>query len=119
MEDRPALHPSAYSPLMETWPERERRGSERHSVTAKIAAQEISGSGILTEGSGAIYGQIRNVSKGGLCVFTDQACNLPAILRCEILFPNSSAAIPTLARVQWIQPNEEGGFVIGVQFLIV
>jgi hypothetical protein len=80
-------------------------------------AQEFPFSTLLS-GPASIQSESRNVSSGGMCLLLDRACTLSSLLRCEIFLTGSSASIPTLGRVQWIQSHERGKFVAGVEFLL-
>ena len=94
----------------------ERRRSSRHEVFLQLVTKEISASGI-TDSSPGIHGEAVNVSSGGLCVQLNQTCIASAILMCEVFFVGSSAAIPTLTRVRWIQ-NGGPKSIVGLEFLL-
>jgi hypothetical protein len=48
-------------------------------------------------------GSAKNVSDGGLCFVTDRVLEESQIIKIKIPILNGAAAIPTLAKVQWVK----------------
>jgi PilZ domain len=48
-------------------------------------------------------GSTRNVSEGGLCFVTERALEESQIIKIKIPVLEGAAAIPTLAKVQWVK----------------
>jgi len=94
----------------------ERRGSLRHHINLQMIAQEISRSGIPSSATRARC-QTENLSSGGCCVVLDQQCREAALLRCEILMSGCPVAIPTLARVRWVESDRQPCRA-GLEFLL-
>ncbi len=97
--------------------ESERRGCSRCAVSFEVIVQEFPPSTFSGGQPASIQGESRNISKSGMCLLLDQACAVSSILKCEVCYPSSSATIPTLARVLWIQ-NHRSKLVTGVEFLL-
>lgn len=96
----------------------ERRSSRRWPVSLTILAQGLWSTSLPNPEPANIRGEARDVSNGGLCLQLDQFCIVSTLLKCEIFFPGSPAAVPTLAQVRWIRESEQGKFIAGVQFLL-
>src|SRR5579859_931225 len=97
-------------------PEGERRHSSRHEVFLQLVAEEFSPPG-TSAFAPRIHGETRNLSSSGLCVVLDHRCHDAALLLCEILVNGCPVAIPTLARVRWVQSNHQS-FLAGCEFLL-
>jgi len=103
---------------MEFQLERERRRSARYPTACTVSAQEVSSAGTPREGALLIEGEICNLSEGGCCILSDQACAESALLKCRISPPNLAAGIPTLMQVRWTRRDPARGFALGVNFLL-
>ena len=66
-----------------------------------------------------IRGPIRDISRGGVGLLTNQVVEVPQLLRCEIVLAGSRLVIPTLMRVRWCQKSPRGfRYRAGLQFLL-
>jgi PilZ domain len=79
-------------------------------------------------------GSTQNVSEGGLCLVTERALEESQIIKIKIPVLEGAAAIPTLAKVQWVkkQPSvavqapvrqaitEQHGkqYIVGLRFIL-
>lgn len=97
---------------------REARQYPRYVVHCEASAHVLSSSGLPSEEGGGLHGEIRNISNGGFCLTLERPCEISSVLRCEILLPGFPVAIPTLARIRWMQETPEGSYLAGVQFLL-
>ena len=95
----------------------EQRQSLRYGASLELVIQELSSPGAPDPPAAPIRGKTRNISNGGLCVLLDQVSNASSLLKCEIFVPGCPVAIPTLARVRWIQ-NGHREFIAGLEFLL-
>lgn len=97
---------------------RDRRRYPRYPFTCVVRARELSVLGLSRQKKGVVRGWIQNVSKGGLCILTNQALDAANLVRCEISLFKIPVAIPVVLRVRWVDKNPEGrGYRIGAQFL--
>lgn len=104
--------------LMESRQAREERRFPRYAFSCKVLIHELSPSGLSSEHTRAVHGEMRNISQGGSCFHLDQECAVSSLLRCEVFLPGVPAAVPTLVRLQWIHESADGGHLAGVQFLL-
>jgi hypothetical protein len=66
-----------------------------------------------------IYGEVADISEGGLCLLTVDAANVSEPVRCVIRLPQIPAGIPTLLQVRWAQRDGLGPtYRVGLQFLV-
>lgn len=65
------------------------------------------------------HGQLQNVSRGGLCLLTNQRLNPREFLTITVPLPQPNLAIPTLAYVQWTHPVQgTARYAVGLSFLV-
>ena len=105
-----------YCSFMLTMEETERRRSPRTPASFRVVVQEFPTSAI--SGATGIEGEIRNLSRSGMCLLLDKACNVSALLRCEVLLSNSCGSIPTLAYVRWSRNHADSNYLAGMEFLL-
>lgn len=101
---------------------RERRVHDRFPVAYRLKARLLEPLVPGEEGSRTpqeIQGEVPNIGAGGLCLVTDQAPELAAPLRCEILVPLIRVGIPTLVQVRWTDWDSDGRkYRMGLQYVI-
>ncbi len=97
----------------------EKRGHPRYPLTGEVRGRELSRLGAPKARKRLIRGPIQNISSGGLCLLTDQVIKVSSLIRCELLFSQIPAPIPTLLQVRWAQKARKGtGCTAGLQFLL-
>ena len=98
---------------------RERRHHPRSMLTCDLRGRELSPLVFPKARKRVIQGRIQNISGGGLSLLTNRLMTVSNLLQCEIIFPKTPAAIPTLTQVRWIQKNAKGfRYRVGLQFLL-
>ena len=79
---------------------------ESATVARGAAAQEI-------------FGEVFDISEGGLCLLTDDAAEVSEPVRCVIRVPQIPAGIPTLLQVRWARRDGlRPTYRVGMQFLV-
>jgi PilZ domain len=64
-------------------------------------------------------GQLKNLSRGGLCLLTDQRLTPKECLTLTIPLSRSTLAIPTFAYVRWTRPvRRTARYASGLWFLV-
>lgn len=102
----------------------DKRQHDRYSVSLELAGKALNAleSGRVTRGSSVpqeIYGEVSDISEGGLCLLTDDAANVSEPVRCVIRVPQIPAGIPTLLQVRWARKDGLGPTQrVGLQFLV-
>ncbi len=98
---------------------RERRHHPRHGLSANLRGRQLAPLGSPKARKSVIQGRIENTGATGLCLLTNDAMKVSYLLQCEIIFPKTPAAIPTLTQVRWIQKNAKGfRYRVALQFLL-
>ena len=66
-----------------------------------------------------VHGRLQNLSRGGLCAFTDESLDGASMVVCEIVLPELPVPIPVLANVRWSEQLNNGSHrqLYGLQFL--
>ena len=66
-----------------------------------------------------IPARIQNLSRGGLCILTEEPLPARGVLLCEMVLPQVPITIPALLRVCWIQERGPAAKdrLAGLQFL--
>lgn len=67
-----------------------------------------------------IQATVRNVSRGGVCVQTEQLISPSSLLVCEIVVSDKPpVSVPTLLEVCWTKKKkrDHNGYLSGLQFL--
>jgi hypothetical protein len=97
----------------------ERRVHQRFPTTLEIQVHEISAVSSPHESTRTIQGRLQNLSRGGLCILTDQRLNDMGIAVCEIVLPELPVPIPVLTNVRWSEERSNGGYGVlyGLQIL--
>lgn len=99
--------------------QRENRAAPRFQIKRRIRAHELFTPGTSRKGNGVIRGRIQNISRGGLCLQTDQVMRKNSPVLCEIQLSKFPLSVPTLLEVCWAQENPKGGkHAAGLRFLL-
>jgi hypothetical protein len=66
-----------------------------------------------------VRGRLQNLSRGGLCIFTNESLNGTTVMVCELLVPELPVPIPVLTNVRWSEPRggTDEGHLYGLQFV--
>jgi hypothetical protein len=95
---------------------REQRQHPRFQLRTALRGRTLPPLGILQgEGESAFGGRIQNIGAGGICLLSDRPIPVASVVRCEIVLPKTSAGIPTLMQVRWVDAASNQ---IGLQFLL-
>ena len=102
---------------------REKRLYPRHAVTCQLSGRALNPLNRREVpppwADQELYGEVSNMSTGGLCLLTDDSPNVSDPFRCEILAPQMPVAIPVLLQVRWASISSIGrNHRLGLQFLI-
>ena len=67
---------------------------------------------------GTVRGRLQNISRGGLCILTEEGLNGAAVMVCEITVPELPVPIPALTTIRWSEPRggTGEGHLYGLQF---
>lgn len=67
-----------------------------------------------------LEGTTDNISRGGICLSTDEFVPVDSVVRCEFALPeNTSVIIPSLLKVRWFEkPEGTNQYKLGLQFLV-
>ena len=96
----------------------ERRQSQRHGVSAEFLGRELSLAGSPRPSAPVIRGNIKDISKGGLCLLTKRRIREACLIRGETILPNTTVGLPSILRVCWVQQVAKGTqYRTGLQFL--
>ncbi len=99
--------------------QRERRSQPRHQVRCQLRGLLLPSPDTRSAGAHAIEGRVENLSAGGLGLLTERSLTVSDLVRCELVFPQIPAAVPTLVQVRWVRQIPEGPpYLTGLQFLI-
>lgn len=88
-------------------------------MTLDIQLHEISAVSSPHESTRSFQGRLQNLSRGGLCILTDQRLKNMGIAVCEIVVPELPVPIPVLTNVRWSEERSNGGYGVlyGLQVL--
>jgi hypothetical protein len=66
-----------------------------------------------------VLGRLQNLSRGGLCISTEEGLDGAGMIVCEIVVPELPVPIPVITNVRWSEPRVNGahGQLYGLQFL--
>lgn len=66
-----------------------------------------------------VLGRLQNLSRGGLCAFTDKSLDGASMVVCDIVVPELPVPIPVLANVRWSEQINNGSYhhLYGLQFI--
>ena len=101
----------------------DKRRHDRYSVSLELEGKALNAleSARITRSTvpQEIYGEVSDISEGGLCLLTVDAANVSEPVRCVIRVPQIPAGIPTLLQVRWARKDGLGPtYRVGLQFLV-
>jgi len=97
----------------------EKRNSPRFPWAAEIVGLVLSPWAAPEQPQLLLRAMTVNISRGGICILTDQPPSPDAVVRCEIALSDNRMLIPTLLKVRWSYKVEwDGQYRFGLQFLI-
>ena len=66
-----------------------------------------------------VLGRLQNLSRGGLCISTEECLDGASMIVCEIVVPELPVPIPVITNVRWSEQRVNGahGQFYGLQFL--
>jgi hypothetical protein len=101
----------------------DKRQHDRYSVSLELEGKALNAleSSRVARGpvTQEIYGEVSDISEGGLCLLTVDAATVSEPVRCVIRMPQIPAGIPTLLQVRWTQKDGLGPtYRVGLQFLV-
>ncbi|RPH64325.1 MAG: PilZ domain-containing protein [Acidobacteria bacterium] len=101
----------------------DKRQHDRYSVSLELEGKALNAleSARVARGTAPqeIYGEVADISEGGLCLLTVDAANVSEPVRCVIRVPQIPAGIPTLLQVRWTRKDGLGpAYRVGLQFLV-
>lgn len=91
-----------------------RRKSRRLAQSAEIRIQQLS----PDKPEGAIWGEVKNFSDGGMCVETLAPLTTSTVVQCRVGIPDLQFAIPTLMQVLWVEPTDAAEYAAGLRYLL-
>ncbi len=89
-----------------------RRHQPRLSQAAEIRIRQFS-----CEVGGTTWGEIKNLSRGGLCVASRVPLCRSSVVQCEIGVPSMMYAIPALMQVVWVEEIGPSEYEVGLRYL--
>lgn len=118
LDDRPNVPRAA--PLWSVNDEREvdHRRAARYATSFRVLARKLSDNESYADDAVEVVAELRDISRGGCCLVSEQGWNPLSVLRCEILLPQLAVGVPTLAQVRWLGSKRQNQFVMGLRFLI-
>jgi hypothetical protein len=90
----------------------DRRHQPRLAQSAEIRIQQFS-----CDTSGVISADVRNLSRGGICIESRVPLMRSSVVECHIGVPELMFAIPTLMQVVWVEETGAGEYEVGLRFL--
>ena len=98
----------------------ERRRHPRFPQTLEIEVNPVPPFDSSDNSMTPILGRAQNLSRGGLCLLSQQPISQSSLLRCEMSAAEVPVPIPTLLLVRWTKkPKIRGNnYLSGLQFLI-
>lgn len=95
----------------------ERRKYPRHATTCLFQGKELpfySAPKLLI----SVRGRLKDLSKGGVCLISNQPLKASHLVHCDLLFENLPVAIPTLMLVRWTEKHaDRQEYANGLQFV--
>jgi PilZ domain len=93
----------------------DRRKTPRLVQAAEIRMQQLS----PTAGTpaDAILGEVRNFSRGGVCIESPVPLMTSSVVQCQIGMPDPRVAIPTLMQVLWVEETNASEYAAGLRYL--
>lgn len=95
----------------------DRRKNPRLAQAAEIKIQQLSPTAAMPEGTGAILGEVRNFSRGGMCIESPVPLMTSSVVQCQIGVPDLRFAIPTLMQVMWVEETPASEYAAGLRYL--
>ena len=97
----------------------ERRQFPRYPQILDIQAQPLPRLDARPQLTHVVRGRMQNLSRGGLCLLTDDHLPARAVILCELAFPDLPVRVPALMKVCWTEkPGANGdGQLAGLQFV--
>jgi hypothetical protein len=92
------------------------RQDARFPRLIELKVMEVSPSAEAGGQARAIRGHTVNVSRGGMCLLTNEPIPSPFV-RCDLQLPNIPVPIPTLMQVRWSQ-QQGRNHLSGLQFVL-
>jgi len=65
-----------------------------------------------------VRAKARDLSRGGMCVVSDEAIPLIGLVRCELALPGVPTPIPTMMQTRWSRTKNRDKCATGLQFLL-
>jgi hypothetical protein len=93
----------------------DRRKTPRLEQTAEIRIQQLSPTAGIP--AGAILGEVRNLSRGGMRIETPVPLMTSSVVQCHVGMPDLRFAIPTLMQVLWVEETDASAYAAGVRYL--
>jgi len=96
----------------------ERRQFTRYPHMLDVNARELTR--LPDPGPGrTVRGRIQNLSRGGLCILSEEPIATASLVLCEIVLPEMPVSIPALLNVRWSEKREiaRDSYLCGLQFV--
>ena len=81
------------------------------------AAGAIAGMATAVVPEGAILGEVRNISRGGVRIESSVPLMTSAVVQCQIGMPDLRFAIPTMMQVLWVEETAASEYAAGLRYL--
>lgn len=101
--------------VAQTMSRNDRRKTPRLTQSAEIRIHQLSPTIVAPEG--AIVGEVRNFSRGGMCVESPVPLITSSVVQCQIGVPDLRFAIPTLMQVLWVEETAACEYAAGLRYL--
>ncbi|MGZ4827373.1 MAG: PilZ domain-containing protein [Terriglobales bacterium] len=101
--------------VAQTMSRNDRRKTPRLAQSAAIRIRQLSPTAAVPEG--AILGEVRNFSRGGMCIESPVPLNTSSVVQCQIGVPDLRFAIPTLMQVLWVEETAASEYTAGLRYL--
>jgi hypothetical protein len=66
---------------------------------------------------GAIFGEVRNFSRGGICIESSVPLMTSSVVQCQIGMPDLRFVIPTMMQVLWVEETAASEYTAGLRYL--
>ena len=98
----------------------DRRQFQRYPQVIDVQAKELSPIGDDQQPIRLLQGRVTNLSRGGMCILTNEPIALSGVVLCELSFPKLPVPIPALLNVRWSEKYtgiDGENHLAGLQFL--
>jgi len=98
---------------------KERRDFPRFPFTLDVDLRMLAPAVSTTEPVKSVRGRTQNLSRGGLCILSEESLEGATVVICELSVPDLPVPIPILTNVRWSEYRNEGRncYLYGLQFL--